>query len=212
MRSSVQDWSPHMNSILKGSQISSLQMNSWFKSKPSIQEYKNEIQISYWTCAWIMWYMFPIQCEELIKHPYDSTSCSDKCHTLVGSCGRQIIWRTSSDVFIINLELRYEGLFWERYILKGQIMFEGHQRLQSWTLMGSQILTPSHLRSIRAISTIESMKVGIYHFTRWGPKYDMDAYMALLAGGEAWDLCCELSQEEARPKLHHKSWVFFCIK
>jgi hypothetical protein len=28
----------------------------------------------------------------------------------------------------------FEGLFGERYILKGQIAFEGHWRLQSWTL------------------------------------------------------------------------------
>jgi hypothetical protein len=35
--------------------------------------------------------------------------------------------RTSSDVvFIFNLGLRFEGLFGERYILKGQIAFEGH--------------------------------------------------------------------------------------
>ena len=42
---SVQDWSPHMGFILKGSQISTLQLKVWFKSKTSIQEYKNEIQI-----------------------------------------------------------------------------------------------------------------------------------------------------------------------
>ena len=42
----------------------------------------------------------------------------------------QIILRTSSDV------LHFEGLFWKRYklILKGQIVFEGHWSLQSWTL------------------------------------------------------------------------------
>jgi hypothetical protein len=32
-----------------------------------------------------------------------------------------IILRTSSDVFIFYLGLRFEGLFWERYILKGRI-------------------------------------------------------------------------------------------
>ena len=30
--------------------------------------------------------------------------------------------------------LRFEGFLWERYILKGQISFEGHWRLQPWTL------------------------------------------------------------------------------
>ena len=40
----------------------------------------------------------------------------------------------------------------------------------SWDLpfyMGFQ--GPSHLRPVRAISTVESMEVGTYHFT-WGPK------------------------------------------
>ena len=40
-----------------------------FKSKASIQEYRNEIQYSHWTCAWIIWCMFSVQCEELrINH------------------------------------------------------------------------------------------------------------------------------------------------
>ena len=43
-----------------------------------------------------------------------------------------LIWRTSSDIFVFNLGLRFERLFWERYILKGHITFEGHWRLQSW--------------------------------------------------------------------------------
>ena len=46
----------------------------------------------------------------------------------------RIILRTSIDVFICNLGLRFEGLFWKGYILKGQIVFEGHRRLQFWTL------------------------------------------------------------------------------
>jgi hypothetical protein len=50
---------------------------------------------------------------------------------LVDSCGMPIILRTSIDVFISNLGLRFEGLFWERYILKGRIAFE----LQSWTMV-----------------------------------------------------------------------------
>ena len=40
--------------------------------------------------------------------------------------------------------------------------------------------------SMRTISIVESMEVGFYLFT-W--KHDMDAYMATLFGGEAWDLC-----------------------
>ena len=47
----------------------------------------------------------------------------------------QIILRTSSDVFIFNLGLRFEGSFSKRYILKGQIAFEEHWRLQYGTLI-----------------------------------------------------------------------------
>ena len=66
---SVQDWNPHTRFILKSSQISTFQLKDWFKSKTPIQEYRNEIQNSYWTCAWIIWYMFPWQCNEIrINH------------------------------------------------------------------------------------------------------------------------------------------------
>ena len=47
-------------------------------------------------------------------------------YIFVGSYGGQIILRTSSDVFVSNLGLRFEGLFEERYVLKGQNAFEGH--------------------------------------------------------------------------------------
>ena len=46
-RSNVQDWSPHMSFILKGSQISAFQLKGWFKSKTSSQEYENEVHNSY---------------------------------------------------------------------------------------------------------------------------------------------------------------------
>ena len=53
-----------MSFILKGSLIFALQWKGWFRSKTSIQEYRNEMQNSYWTCAWIIWYMFSVHCEE----------------------------------------------------------------------------------------------------------------------------------------------------
>ena len=70
------------------------------------------------------------------NQPSNYTSCSDQCPTLVGSCGGQIILMTSSDVFIsiwgCVLKGCFErGMFWA----KGQIAFEGHWRLQSWTLV-----------------------------------------------------------------------------
>ena len=63
-----------------------------------------------------------------------STSCIDNALHLLVLVPCRVYLRTSSDVFIFCLGLHFEGLFWERYILKGQIAFEGHWRLQSWTL------------------------------------------------------------------------------
>jgi hypothetical protein len=147
---SVQDWSPYIIFIWKGSQISALQSKGWLKSKLSIQEYRNEIQNSYWTCAWIIWYMFLVQCEVLrINH------LTPFVVTMPYACwfGR-ILLRTSSDVFIFNLGLRFEGLFWERCIFKGKYTFEKHWRLQSWTLLwitvrGELIATLNMIFSVR---------------------------------------------------------------
>ena len=63
----------------------------------------------------------------IINQPSNSTSCSDnglQLLILVADWGLQVT----------NLGLHFEGLFWEQYILKGQIVFEGLWRLQSWTL------------------------------------------------------------------------------
>jgi hypothetical protein len=53
--------------------------------------------------------------------------------------------------------------------------------------------SPSHMMSIHAISTVESMEVGTYHFTQGSlipsPNYDMDADMVALCKGKAWDQC-----------------------
>ena len=113
---SVQDWSPHMSFNLKGSQISALQLKGWFKSKTSIQEYRNEIQNSYETCAWIVWYMFPIQCEELrIDHltPLLVVTMPNTCWFLWWAyCFEDFMWRLH-----LQLGIRFEGLFWERYYI-----------------------------------------------------------------------------------------------
>ena len=36
-----------------------------------------------------------------------------------------------------SYEVHFEELLWERYILKGQIAFEGHWRLRSWILLAA---------------------------------------------------------------------------
>ena len=60
-----------------------------------------------------------------------------QCHAHVGSCGGHMMLRTSSDVFILNLRLRFEGVILKEVYFEGQIAFEGYWRLQSWTLLGS---------------------------------------------------------------------------
>ena len=56
------------------------------------------------------------------------------------------------------------------------------------------------------------MEVGTYHFTR-GPKYDVDAYMATLFGGGAWDLYWESGRaKKTRPNSQHKSREYFRMK
>ena len=67
--------------------------------------------------------------------------------------------------------------------------------------MGPKSHLPSHLRSIRAICTIESMEFGTL-LLHMGPKsqslkHDMDAYMATLLGGEAMDLCWEVGRAKS---------------
>ena len=75
--------------------------------------------------------MFPVQREELrINHVTPLLIVTMPLY-LIGSCGGQIRLRTSSDIFIFNLELHFKELFRERYILKVQTAFEGHRRLQS---------------------------------------------------------------------------------
>jgi hypothetical protein len=63
--------------------------------------------------------------------------------------------------------------------------------LRGWhqlPLMAGSHMTPSHLRSIRAISAVEN--VGVWDLPlHTGPKYDVDVYVATYFGGEACNLC-----------------------
>ena len=61
----VQDWSPRMSFILKGSQVLALQLKSWFKSKNIEMEYKTHIKLAHELHG--TWFL--VQCEELrINH------------------------------------------------------------------------------------------------------------------------------------------------
>ena len=61
----------------------------------------------------------------------NSTSSSDNALRLLVLVAGKLYWglQVTSSFSIRG------GLFWERCILKGQIMFEGHWRLQFWTLV-----------------------------------------------------------------------------
>ena len=66
--------------------------------------------------------------------------------------------------------------------------------------MGPKSQVPSHLRLIRVILAVESMKVGTYTSLvsqALSPKYDMNVYTATLFGDEARDLCWELSRAKS---------------
>ena len=115
--------------------LSVFQLKGWFKSKTSIQEYRNEIQNSYQTivyeshgtCSSIMW--------RIKIQPSNSTSCSDNAlHSLVFVAGR-LYWGLQAMSSLSSWGCILKGYF-ERYILKGQIAFERHDwRLQSWKLL-----------------------------------------------------------------------------
>ena len=68
------------------------------------------------------------------SQPSNSTSCGDIALRLLVLVTGGLKWRLQVTSSFFNLGLCFEGLFWERYILKGQIVFEGHWRLQSWRL------------------------------------------------------------------------------
>ena len=104
-----QDWNPHMMFIMKGSQTLALQLKGWFKSKTSIQEYISEIRNSYWTSAWIIWYVFTIQCEELILNHLTLLLVV----TMPYSCW--FLWRVD---YIENFKWCLHFAMWHR-ILKG---------------------------------------------------------------------------------------------
>ena len=55
-------------------------------------------------------YMFSVQCEDIRIH-HQTPLLVMIMSMFIDSCGGHIILRTSSDVFIFNLGLHYEGLF-----------------------------------------------------------------------------------------------------
>ena len=109
--------------MLKGSQKNSaLQLKGWFKSKTSIQEHRNEIQNSYQTCAWIIWYIFPIQCEKL------RTNHLTLLHVVTVPYACWFLWRAYYiEDFKWHLHFQFGVAFW-RVVLR-EVYFEGPNRV-----------------------------------------------------------------------------------
>ena len=109
-----------------------LQLKGWFKSKTSFQEYKKRnkkltlklcmnYRVHVLSTRWRIKnnHLTPLL---VVTMPY---AC---CFLLLVDYIEDFKWSLH-----FQFGLRFEGLFWERYILKCQITFEGHWRLQSWT-------------------------------------------------------------------------------
>ena len=136
--SNGQDWSPRKSFILKGSQSSALQLKGGFKSKTSTREYKNEMQNSYQTCAWIIWwYMFWAQREE-----------SKINHMLIPLFALTILytcWFLWQAYYIEDCKwrLRFQfGVAFRRVVLREVLYFEGPSRV--WRASRTSILNNGH--------------------------------------------------------------------
>ena len=131
METNVQDRSPHMSFILKGSQISALWFNDCFKFKTSILEYRNEIQNPYQTCAWIVWYKFSLECEELRNNHLTPLLVT----TMPYACW--FLWQTYYiEDFKWRLHFQFEVAFW-RVVLR-EVYFEGPNCV--WMALKTSIL------------------------------------------------------------------------
>jgi hypothetical protein len=112
-----------------------LELKGWLKSKMSIQEYKTEILNSYKTYAWVLWYIFPVQCEKLrLNHltPLLVVLMPFACWFLWhAQYIEDFKWRLHFQVGVAFGRVVLREVYFE-----GKIVFEGHWRLQSWTLVG----------------------------------------------------------------------------
>ena len=81
------------------------------------------------------------------NQPSNSTSYSDNALRLLVLVAGRLYWGLKWHLSF-NWGLRFEGLFWERDILKDQIAFEGHWWLHSWTLVNSQYCEVAECRGI----------------------------------------------------------------
>ena len=113
--------------------------------------------------------MFIKQCKELrTTHltPLLVMTVSYTCWLLWwGDCIEDFKWR-----LIFDLELRFERLFWESYILKDQITFEGHWRLSILnTARGGRFYVPYFVPGIvhSKDALYDMFLLGTVELARW---------------------------------------------
>ena len=76
-----------------------------------------------------------VRCEEpRINHASNST-CNDNTLRLLVLVRRRLYWRLQVTSSFLTLGLHFEGFFLREVYFEGPHVFEGHGRLQSWTLM-----------------------------------------------------------------------------
>ena len=128
---SVQDWGPHMSFVLKGSQIVALQLKGWFKSKMSIQEYRNEIKkVIANLCIVYMVHVFSTMwC--IKNEPSNSTSCIDNVLRLLVLVAGRLYWELK-----VTSSFSIWGCIW-RVVLR-DVYFEGPNRV--WRALKTSIL------------------------------------------------------------------------
>ena len=133
--SNVQDYSPHMSFILKGSQISALQLKGWFNSKTSIQEYENgNTKLIFNLC---MNYMVHVSSTmwRIKNQSSNSISCSDNALRLLVLVMGILCWGLQVTSSFSNwgcvLKGGFErGIFWRAKLrLKGIEDF----KLEQWS-------------------------------------------------------------------------------
>ena len=144
----LQDWSPHMSFILKGSHISTLQLKDSFKSKTSIQEYRNEnTKLILNLC---MNYVVHVSSTmwRIKNQPSNSTSCSDNALRLLVLVAGKLYWglQVTSSFSIWGCVLKgcfERGIFW-----RAKLRLKGIEDFNLWTLLAVHLINTKVLSGL----------------------------------------------------------------
>ena len=187
-----------MNFSLKGSQISVLQSKGWFKFNTSIQEYSDDIQNSYWTCAWIIWYMFPIQCEELrINHLTSLLVMTVSALRLLMLVTCKVYWRLQVTSSFSIRGCIWEGCFGRGIVWRAKSCSKGIEDFNLGTLSQLSLLIPDSilLTYSHGHFTHEAQSPWPLHFKHslwwetWSRSESTSHYAWGTNGGSMWMQC-----------------------